>query len=100
MAAKPPLPAQIYALDLGSSARGPVLCLDGWACRPFSPVDIGTRTAPHSRLFLVLFWPRGYQPRAHCIDQLMITMPFYASAALLARLFASTTPILRSGQVD
>ena len=62
MAARPTLPAQIYALDLGPSARCPVLCLDGWAYRPFSPadspVDISTRTAQRGRVStLVLLWP-------------------------------------------
>jgi len=51
---------------------------------------------------LSYYFGRGCQPRAHCVDQLLITMPFYASAAyslgaLLARLFSSTT---RSRQVD
>jgi len=39
----------------------------------------------------------GCQPRAHCLDQLIITMPFYASVsyslgALLARRRTRTTP--------
>jgi hypothetical protein len=49
MADRSPLPAQVYALDLGSSALNPMLCLDGGAY-PYSRVDISTRTAQHSRV--------------------------------------------------
>ena len=89
MAARPPVPAPIYALDLGPSVGSPVLCLDCCAY-PRSSLDINTRPTQHDPVSaLVLLWV-GCQLRAHCIDQLLITMPFYASAAyslgaLLAR---------------
>src|SRR5713101_4514389 len=75
---------------------GPIGLFPQWTSALARPSTVGS---------LSYYFGRGCQPRAHCIDQLMITMPFYASAAyslgaLLARLFASTPPILRSGQVD
>jgi hypothetical protein len=75
---------------------GPIGLFPQWTSALARPSTVGS---------LSYYCGRGCQPRAHCIDQLMITMPFYASAAyslgaLLARLFASNIPVLRSGQVD
>jgi len=86
-----PLAALCYALTVG------LILIPEWTSVLARPRTIGSR-------FLHYFgW--GCPPRAHCLDQLLITMPFYASAAyslgaLLARRFSLTTPIVRSREVD
>jgi len=88
---RPAVPARIYSLDLDSSPGGLVLCtgcsarsLPEWTSVLLRPTTVG------SRLSHCFGW--GCKPRAHCIDELLITMRFYASAAyfrgaLMARLF-------------
>jgi hypothetical protein len=71
-----PLAVLCYALMVGVTLN-PV-----WTSVLVRPSTVG------SRLSHYFGW--GCQPRAHCLDQLVITMPFYASAAyslgaLLAR---------------
>jgi hypothetical protein len=67
-------------------AAGPVL-------NPFHIV-LPRLESVQARLSFYFGW--GCQPQAHCLDQLLITMPFYASVAyslgaLLARNTSTTT---------
>jgi hypothetical protein len=49
-----------------------------------------------SRLSYYFGW--GCQPRAHCIDQLLITMPFYASAAYSLGALLARNTLNKTGQ--
>ena len=86
-----PLAILCYAL-----IAAPVL-IPEWTSILARPITVG------SRLSYYFGW--GCQAQTHCLDQLVITMPFYASVAyslgaLLARLLSPTTPIVRSLHTD
>jgi hypothetical protein len=62
-----PLTILCYALVTAS------ILIPEWASVLARPVTVQSR--------LSYYFGSGCQPRAHCLDQLMMTMPFYASVA-------------------
>jgi hypothetical protein len=80
-----PLAALCYGLMVGH------ILIPEWKSALARPSTVG------SRLSYYFGW--GCQPRAHCIDQLLITMPFYASAAYSLGALLARNALKKTGQV-
>jgi hypothetical protein len=80
-----PLAVLCYALMVG------LTLIPDWTSVLARPSTLG------SRLWHYFGW--GCTPRAHCLDQLLITMPFYASAAYSLGALLARSALKKPGQV-
>ena len=80
-----PLAALCYALTVG------LILIPEWTSVLARPRTVGSRFSHY------FGW--GCQPRAHCLDQLLITMPFYASASYSLGALLARKALKKAGQV-